>query len=354
MKKLLLIPFLLLIASISFGQTNLIKNGGFENEFQNWKKQKANGADASFTNDSRNKQDGVFSLKTTVLRPGANLWDISCFQMFPSQKDKIYRVTLSAKTRFSGKKIRLQMQNRTFATQDLTLSNQWENYAWEFIAKENNLVFSIQYIEAGTFFVDNVSIKEIRSKKGSTTAAKSFKSTKRPTTTSSRPIYSTNNTSTAAINNGIIQNGDFESGMSNWNNEQYNGGVAKFSLNTKSAYSGTNSYRVTTTKFGPNPWDVQSVKKINVRKGKSYKLTFYAKANGTNKKVKVQIQDNTNKAYLPKTFAITSKWQKFEWSFTAETNTMELSFQHISKGTMDFDNISFEPIAKLRNTQRAY
>ncbi len=350
MNKILLLSLLLITTIHTFGQQNLIKNGGFENNFQHWKVHKGNGAIASFMTDPRNKQIGQFSLKVYISRLGTNIWDVNSTQQFLSKKDRRYKVTLSAKTRFSGKKIRLQVQNNTQLHKDLELTNKWNNYSWEFNAKENNLELALQFIQEGTFFVDNIIIKEIKKGKSPLAAKKNKinKGYKKSNNTSKSTYTSKSSTKTSTI----IENGNFESGLSNWVNEQYNGSYAKFSLNKRSPYAGKNCLRVMTSKFGSNHWDIQSVKKINVKRNKSYKLQFYAKANGSGKKVKVQIQDNPNKIYLVKEFSINKNWQKYEWSFTAETNTMEVTFQHISKGTMDFDNISFTSISRIKNPQR--
>ncbi len=350
MKTILLSIFFITACSL-YGQTNLIKNGGFENEFMHWDNIVENGARANFSTDPRNKQIGRYAFKVQVNSLGKDPWSVQCSQGFLSKKDKTYKLSFLAKSNSSGNKMVIQIQNKTYTPKTFTLTNQWIEYIWQFTAKENNLQISMQFPQKGTFFVDNLIIKEARRFK-KTKINKSFRpkpsiSSTNSRNTSSNKSSSKKSSSTGSSSNNIY-NGDFEIGYEGWNNISEEGGQTEYKFNSQTPHGGKKAMRVVVMQFGQNPWSIQSIKSINVKKNKRYRVSFYAKAGGRNKKAKVQIQDHPKKIYLPFEFATSTSWQKYEFEFNADSDTMELTLQHISSGIMEYDDISIQMIGKKR------
>ncbi len=321
MKKRIFFIFLITCTYLS-AQKNLIKNGGFENNLSNWTNLSENGAKAKFSAAPHDKQIGSNCFKINVLSLGSNLWDAQSFQSFESKKNKTYTITFSAKSTMPGKEVTFQIQNKTFTPKTFFLDSDWNNYSWQFTAKENDLQLAMQFTQKGTFYIDNIVILETKKGKGILALTKKSKGKK------------------------IIENGNFEQGYNGWMNMTDGGGKVEYKLNTTKPFEGRNSMQVMVMRFGNNTWDIQSVSKINVKKGRQYKVTFYSRAGGRNKRVKAQIQDNPKKIYHAFEFKTEDAWQKHEFEFTAESDTMELTFQHISTGIVEYDNISIEPMGK--------
>ncbi len=323
MKKAILIPFLLIIAT-TFGQENLIKNGGFENDFKHWINIVENGADASFSTDSKNKQIGSSALKVQVTTLGKKTWNVQTYQSFVSEKNKNYEISFLAKSNLANKEITILVQNKTFTQKIFTLSNKWKVYTWQFIAKEDKLQFSMHFLRKGTFYIDNLIVKEVKRVR-----KRIWKNS------SNRKIKKAD----------VIANGNFEQDLSDWFNLSIDHGEVIYKLNTQTPNEGKNAMSVEVIKLGANPWSIQSVKKINVKKNKRYLATFYAKADSKNKLVKAQIQDLASEIYLPFEFTTnTDDWEKHEFEFTAGSNNMNFIFHHMNLGTIEYDNINIQMI----------
>lgn len=327
--KNLFFAFLLITSSTVFSQKdNLLKNGGFENNFNNWELNTLDKAKAFFKNDKKTKFSGEKSLNVEVVDLGANTWDIHMVQPFTSRKNSKYQIQFYAKANRSGKILKAQLQNTTYTGREFQLTDEWKLYTWESKAKEDDLALAFHFLGKGTYYIDNIVVEKLRKNNN-----------KKPSSNNASNKYSGSKSTT------MIGNGGFEDGFADWVNVTDGGGKADFKLNRRSPYEGESSMKVTLLKPGKNQWDVQSFKEINVKKNKTYKLTFYARSVG-NKKVKVQVQDDFKKIYKSTTFNAGFEWEKFSWDFKAGSSQMQLAIHHIGLGTVEYDSIKIEQIKK--------
>ncbi|MCS7201265.1 MAG: family 16 glycosylhydrolase [Dictyoglomus sp.] len=133
---------------------------------------------------------------------------------------------------------------------------------------------------------------------------------------------------------GAIDNGNFEYPLTNdqtnwpddwfvWFGSQYGmGGTATAKVENKVAVVNVENY-------GGEPWHVQFNQWVGLSKGKTYKLTFKAKAeNGRDINVKFLHPTNYT-PYAIKTFTLTSDWQNFDlqFSFNADYPVANLSIE---------------------------
>ncbi len=122
----------------------------------------------------------------------------------------------------------------------------------------------------------------------------------------------------------LIINGDFESGLSGWNNLAGNGSSATFAAATTDVHQGTQAYSATIATLGANAYDIQSLgPSWTAVSGQSYTLTFYAKSAVAGAVVRM-LQQNAN--YLAKDFTLSTSWQQYSWTFTVAEVSPQLKF----------------------------
>ena len=320
MKKVILALAITLSLSNIYCQ-NLLTNGDFESGQQPWNSFASEGAKANFSIEN----NGSNALKIDVQTLGTNAWDIQSLQSFASELGKQYTLTLRAKAKKSGSKIRVQVQKTTYTSTDIELTTDWKDYSWNFEAKEDNLELAFHYFQKDLFYLDDISITKA-SKKGSKGGAP------------------------AAGN--LVPNGNLEKGDEGWVNLADNGAKAIYSINEDSPYEGKKSLRTVVMSFGPNTWDIQSINNFASVKGQRYKLTFVAKASNPGKKIKAQIQHNDKKIYIPKDYVLTDKWQEYSWVFSAQASDMQIAFQYLDSGLYEMDALSIVAMSKKKKKKK--
>lgn len=301
---------------------NLISNGDFENDQFNWEFFILKNSKAFFTNETTIVHEGIKSLKVDVRQLGENPWDVSMLQSFKSKKGYTYEIKFYARASKTGKSMRVQLQKTTYEGKEFFLSTGWEEYTYVLEAKESGLALGFHFLEKGFYYIDNIKVRRIKNKvrkaKAQISDDKSYDK-KSP----------------------YLQNGHFEGGFEGWVNLSGGGGKAIYKLNRKTAYQGRLSMKVNVLKTGKNPWDIQSVKGLNLKKNRKYRLKFNAKSLGA-KVVSIQIQDLDKDIFLTKKFNTGLDWQQYNWDFDAESSNMKLVIHHISQGVVEFDNFVIE------------
>lgn len=300
---------------------NLIKNSGFENDYYNWEFFTLKNSKAFFRNETSEVHQGSKSLKVDVQQLGKDPWDVSMLQPFKSQKGYTYEIKFHAKASKTGKSIRMQLQKTTYEGKEFFLSTSWEEYTHVLGAKENGLALGFHFLEKGLYYIDNIKVKRIKNK-----ARKAKAQISDDNSYDKKSPY--------------LQNGDFEGGFEGWVNLSGGGGKAIYKLNRKTAYQGRLSMKVNVLKKGENPWDIQSVKGLNLKKNKRYRLKFNAKSLGA-KVVTLQMQDLEEGIFLTRKFNAGFDWQQYSWDFDAESSNMKLVIHH-TKGVVEFDNFEIE------------
>ncbi len=293
----------------------LLENGGFEAGIEAWNEYIDGGSTAEANFDIVNVgHTGSKALQANVKELGKNPWDIAMIQQLGTVKGELYELKLHAKANTAGKKMRLQFQNTTYTSQDLELTTDWAEYTFTTVAKEDDLQIAVQFFEKGTFTVDDFKIikKDI----------------------SSLPL---------------IQNGGFEKGDAGWINTKDNGANAIFSYSEDNPREGKKSLLCLVLVNGKNPWDVQSIASFPTERYKKYRLTFYAKSNTAGTKLKAQIQKTT---YTPKDFTLTTDWQKYEFTFSAKENDMQMAFHYLETGLYYIDDVKMEKLSKSKKKKK--
>ncbi len=306
MRKLLFLLFWgTTLGGFSARGQNLIANGSFENDFSGWTNLAGGGATAAFS-VTADAADGNKAMKVDIAAPGANPWDVQAISgPWASEAGKSYTLTFYAKAAVAGSQFRAVQQNTTYAQQIVTLTTAWQKYEWTFTAGEAGLELKFHFPNAGTFFIDNISIPA----------------------PAALPTSAPN----------LLGNGGFESDLANWFTQASSPAVAAFSIVTGDAPEGSKALKVDVTTPGPNPWSVQAINDAWVAEsGKTYTLSFYAKAAAAGSSFKV-IQQNVT--YAERIFTLTTAWQKYEWTFTAGEASLQLKFHFPNAGTFFIDNL---------------
>ncbi|WP_162053489.1 endo-1,4-beta-xylanase [Pontibacter pamirensis] len=141
----------------------LLTNGGFENgtgnNFTSWWTQVSGGGIGAFTAETSDVQNGSRAMKVSITQAGGAAYNIQAVNdAWPSVVGTEYTLTFWAKAATTGKKMKVVQQASTYADQDFTLSDTWEMYSWTFTAQEADLQLRLNFPEAGTFYIDNMSI----------------------------------------------------------------------------------------------------------------------------------------------------------------------------------------------------
>jgi glucuronoarabinoxylan endo-1,4-beta-xylanase len=162
MKKLRIPLFLILVLLVGniCGQ-NLLINGDFESDFDEWENTVSDSAVATFALETSDAYEGAGAMKLEISTLGTNEWSVqSQHSAWPSVTGTEYKLTLYAKAIVAGTSIRAVQQLDEYDAQDFTLSTEWTKYEWVFIAQENNQQLKFHFYDDGTIYIDNITIEE--------------------------------------------------------------------------------------------------------------------------------------------------------------------------------------------------
>lgn len=318
-----------LLTAFTYGQ-NLVSNGSFESDFESWTNlQGDNGSKATYSVEASDSKDGSKALKLEMQTVGENPWDVQTLTDLRTEKGRNYAVKFWAKAETAGGKIRIQVQKTTYTSNDYELSTDWKEYQWSFDAKEDDLQLALHFFMEGVFYIDGISIESSGGGAGNSATA-----------AASGPKKGLN----------LMSNGNFENGYDGWTNLADNGANAVYTINDQDAKEGGKGMRTLILALGANPWDAQSLYTFPSIKNQKYKLTFYAKSNGKNKKLRVQFQKNT---YTPKDFIINDDWKKYEWVIGAKEHDLMFAFHWITPGLFEVDDIQIVQISGLNKKNKS-
>ena len=161
MTKFLLVPFFLLFGLMAQAQ-NMISNGNFEDDFTGWTNLAGDGAEAAYSVESQAQhvQAGSKALKVVITTLGTNPWSIqSMGPTWSSVEGTEYKLSFYAKAATEGARMKaVQQVGASYAEREFTLTTSWALYEWTFTAGAPNLQLKFNYSNAGTYYLDNVSI----------------------------------------------------------------------------------------------------------------------------------------------------------------------------------------------------
>ncbi|HSC39398.1 MAG TPA: endo-1,4-beta-xylanase, partial [Chitinophagaceae bacterium] len=116
----------------------------------------------SITTAAGETYSGTRALKAVVTTPPANGYQ---YQAFPPDgaptltSGKSYRIAFYAKhTGATTPKIRVQTQNGGYQTNDVTVTTSWARYTCDLTPSGDATRFNFQFLNAGTFFIDSVTL----------------------------------------------------------------------------------------------------------------------------------------------------------------------------------------------------
>ncbi len=152
----------------------------------------------------------------------------------------------------------------------------------------------------------------------------------------------------APLGNELLINGNFSSGIQNWNFEQHSVAEATITV-TNEGPAGSNSARISVTRAGELSWHIQLHQGgIPVSSARPYTLSFFAKADSNR-----PLEINLGMAEYPWSFLgfsrslnLTPSWQEFTFKlFPSENfNNARVNFTNMMEvGTYWISQVSFRP-----------
>jgi GH35 family endo-1,4-beta-xylanase len=143
---------------------------------------------------------------------------------------------------------------------------------------------------------------------------------------------------TSSYAQNLLSNGSFESDFANWQNLAGGTSSASFAIETIQVQDGAKAMRIQVNTPGANAWDVQSIHSgWPSETSKQYTLSFYAKATANGLTLRAVQQTTT---YSQRDFNLTTSYQKYEWTITAQEPNLKLRFNFPAAGTFYIDNVS--------------
>ncbi|WMJ73973.1 endo-1,4-beta-xylanase [Cytophagaceae bacterium ABcell3] len=143
----------------------------------------------------------------------------------------------------------------------------------------------------------------------------------------------------------LLSNGDFEDGDTDWNHQAGGTSNASFDLVTDDVYSGSNALRVQANTLGAESWDIQSIHSgWEAEVGRDYQVTIHAKADQNGKRLRLV---NQNEVYLTHAVTLSTEWNSYTWTFTAQESNPSFRLHYIETGTFHIDDISIEVLPEI-------
>lgn len=132
--------------------------------FESWSAVASANTVAAFDLETATQQ-GTSAAKITVSQPGANAWDVQFLNRdWKPVQGKTYQIKFWVKS-VGGGSFRAINQtpntgNPNFANITVTPSANWKEITWNYTAPAAAIQFGFHFPEAGTFWIDNVTIRE--------------------------------------------------------------------------------------------------------------------------------------------------------------------------------------------------
>ncbi len=142
----------------------------------------------------------------------------------------------------------------------------------------------------------------------------------------------------------LIKNNSFEQNLTSWGNLVTGGAQGKISIDTQNAKDGSKSIKIVVTSPGTENWNVQLMTNdFKVEKNKSYKISFYTKAD-VEKEVRLEVMERqTWKWIMGPTYKTTTDWKLQEVYFNSPFDSQALVVAlewGLQTGTFWIDSVS--------------
>lgn len=144
-------------------ETNVVPNSGFEtgagDVFTNWITQVATGATGNFQQETSGVYEGMRAMRVNVVTPGPFQYSIQTYSdNFSLTAGRSYTLSFYAKAAANGSRLKAVVQNTTYQEKTFVLTPNWAKYSWTFTANEALASLKFHFPEAGTFYIDAMSI----------------------------------------------------------------------------------------------------------------------------------------------------------------------------------------------------
>ena len=134
-----------------------VTNGDFESGYNtSWAHQQANGATATYSEETINPHGGSKALKAEVTAVTAQAWDAQ--SLGPNLSLIIgedYTLKFWAKSAVAGETLKIVLQNAGYSARNFSLTTSWQEYTWSFTATEASPQLKIHWFQTGTFWIDD-------------------------------------------------------------------------------------------------------------------------------------------------------------------------------------------------------
>ena len=141
---------------------NLLLNPSFENGFTNWFGQVSATVptSGSITAETSEVQSGTQAAKINVTTPGPNAYSIQLVSDNISvSAGASHKLAYWAKAAINGQALRVVTQGTSYYAQsDQVLTTSWTLYTFNFTPTENAVSVKFHFPNAGTFFIDNLTV----------------------------------------------------------------------------------------------------------------------------------------------------------------------------------------------------
>lgn len=126
----------------------------------------------------------------------------------------------------------------------------------------------------------------------------------------------------------VLTNGEFDNSTTGWTLQNNSTGVGTMSVVTTAAQSGANTLKICPTTPGTADWHVQVQENGPIEVGKTYQISFMAKADAA-RTIGVGVQQNASpyKMRFSQSVSITTTNQTFTYTFTADTTDSGAKFK---------------------------
>lgn len=117
----------------------------------------------------------------------------------------------------------------------------------------------------------------------------------------------------------LLSNGEFDNGKTSWTSQFQNGATGSLNIVTDAGMSGENAAKMTITDGGTSNWNVELFSLFNMESGKTYEISFQAKAESKRSALLV-LQKNTDpwSHYWQQSVNIQTTPESFTFTWTAD------------------------------------
>ena len=174
-----------LTVSSGSGGPNLLPSGDFEGGsgvsgtgntlFTGWNLLVGGNSAGTYTAVAGNNSPRA--LEASVTTPGTNAYDMQAIgSAWTATVGTQYRVSVDIKASIANGRVRLVNQNNQYQQFDITPTTSWATYTWTLTALETSPMLRLNFPNAGTYTIDNITIADVSGRTSSRSSASCYRS----------------------------------------------------------------------------------------------------------------------------------------------------------------------------------